>query len=338
MCQPSDPPRAQPHARRSTATTAATAFAALGVAGSLLLAGCGGSGGDGSASGPGGQLRVVATTTQAGDFSRVIGGDLVEVTQLVKPNVDPHDFEPSPADLDAIAEADVLVTNGVGLESWLDDAVEAAGFDGTRVVMADGVTLREGGHEHGDEDEEHADEHEHDPHVWHDPRNAKIMVAGIERAFAAADPENTGNYLANLTAYTVELDELDRYTEAQIATIPEDQRLLVTNHDSFGYYTARYGITYVGAVIPSFDTSAELSGQAIQEIVAKIRATGAKAVFSESSLSPKTADTIGREADVTVIAGEDSLYADSLGPPGSAGGTYLTAERHNTDVIVAALR
>ncbi|OHV68242.1 manganese ABC transporter [Pseudofrankia sp. BMG5.36] len=306
------------------------ALVALGFATSALLAGCA-SADDGGSTGDAhdGRLRVVATTTQAGDFSRAIGGDLVEVTQLVKPNVDPHDYEPSPADLDAIATAGVLVTNGVGLEHWLDDAVSAAGFEGTRVVMADGVTLRTGtGGEAG----------EHDPHIWHDPRNAKIMVADVERGLARADPAHAGTYQANLATYSASLDALDRRQAAAFATIPPERRLLVTNHDAFGYYTARYGITYVGSIIPSFDTSAELSGRAIQEIVAKIRATGVRAVFSESSLPPKTAETIGREAGVTVVAGEDSLYADSLGPVGSAGETYLKAEQHNTDVIIGALR
>jgi len=319
-----------PRRRRPRTHAVAGALAALGLA--TALAACGSDTADGGAVGGGaqnGRLHVVATTTQAGDFSRVIGGDLVDVTQLIKPNVDPHDYEPSPADLDAIATADVLVTNGVGLESWLDDAVSAAGFEGTRVVMADGVTLRTGtGDEAG----------ERDPHIWHDPRNAKIMVTGVERAFARADPARTKAYEANLATYSAELDALDRRQEAAFATIPADRRLLVTNHDAFGYYTARYGITYVGSIIPSFDTSAELSGRAIQQIVTKIKSTGVKAVFSESSLPPKTAETIGREAGVTVVAGENSLYADSLGPAGSAGDTYLKAEQHNTDAIVGALR
>jgi ABC-type Zn uptake system ZnuABC Zn-binding protein ZnuA len=308
---------------------AAAVLGVLGLAASVALAGCGSSQGDASGTAAAGKLRVVATTTQAGDFSRVIGGDLVSVTQLLKPNVDPHDYEPSPADLDALAKADVLVTNGAGLESWLDDAVSASGFEGTRTVMADGVPLRTGsGAEAG----------QHDPHIWHDPRNAKIMVTDLEKGFALASPAGAPTFQKNLTTYLTALDALDRQDAAEIATIPAGQRLLVTNHDAFGYYTARYGITYVGSIIPSFDTSAELSGKAIQAIVTKIRKTGVKAVFSESSLPPKTAESIGSEAGVTVIAGENSLYADSLGPAGSAGDTYLKAEQHNTDVIVRALR
>jgi zinc/manganese transport system substrate-binding protein/manganese/iron transport system substrate-binding protein len=313
----------------SSSTAAARPGAAgwaLGLAVATLLAACG----PGQAAAKtGGQLKVVATTTQAGDFSRVIGGGLVHVTQLLKANVDPHDYDPSPADLNALATADVLVTNGAGLEKWLGGAVSASGFAGTRVVMADGVPLRDGtGAEKGDPD----------PHIWHDPRNVKIMVTDIEKGFAAADPKHAATYQANLATYLVALDQLDKRDAAAIDSVPAQQRLLVTNHDAFGYYTARYGITYVGSIIPSFDTSAELSGRDIQEIVTKIRATGVKAVFSESSLPGRTAETIGHEAGVRVIAGEGSLYADTLGPAGSAGDTYLHAEQHNTDLIVSALR
>lgn len=299
-------------------------------------------------------LQVVATTTQGADFARVIGGDAVEVTQLLQPGTDPHDYEPSPADLEAIGTADVLVTNGIGLESWLDDAVSASGFEGSTVVMADGVTLRDGDEhadehaedeaEHGDEEDahgEHSDADEHDdgdPHIWHDPRNVKIMVTNIQDAFATAAPDHADDFRASLETYTTELDELDTEIQAKIATIPADRRKLVTNHDSLGYYTDRYGLEYIGSIIPSFDTSAELSGQAIDDIVQRIRDAGVVAVFSESSLPERTAQTIGREAGVTVIAGEDALYADTLGVEGSAGATYLASERHNTDTIVKALR
>lgn len=321
----------------------AIAIAGLGLAGGALTA-CG-DGSGGAAAGPaaGGRLRVVATTTQAGDFTRVIGADRVQVTQLIKPNVDPHDYEPSPADLDALSNADVLVDNGVGLESWLDDAVSASGFHGTKVVMADGVRIR--AHVDGATADGPATASGSggggapgDPHIWQNPRNAKIMVTGVERGLATADPAHAAEYGASLTAYDRSLDELDRYVQTQVATIPPAARKLVTNHDAFGYYTDRYGLTYVGSIIPSFDTSAELSGRAVSEIVAKIRDTGVRAVFSEASLPPRTAETIGREAGVKVVAGEDSLYADSLGPAGSAGATYLQAVRHNTDVIVGALR
>jgi ABC-type Zn uptake system ZnuABC Zn-binding protein ZnuA len=295
------------------------------------LAGCNaatGAGAPGGEAGPGAVLRVVATTTQVADFSRNIGGDRVEVTQILKPNVDPHDYETSPADVQAIANTDVVVKNGVGLEKFLDDTIAAAGFSATVVDTSMGVTIRP-----GDEPGE-----EGDAHIWHDPMNAKIMVRNIAEAFAAKDPAGKATYEANYANYADRLDRLDRRIQAQFDALPPAQRKLVTNHDAFGYYIARYRLQFVGSIIPSFDTSTELSGKDITGLVAKIRASGVKAIFSESSLPPKTAEVIGREAGVTVVGGDGALYGDSLGPEGSAGATYLTMEQHNTNTIVAALR
>ncbi|MCM3883425.1 metal ABC transporter solute-binding protein, Zn/Mn family [Frankia sp. R82] len=291
------------------------------------LVGCGSDGAGGGVSD--GRMPVVATTSQVADFTRAVGGDLVRVTQIVRPGVDPHDYEPAPADLAAIGDAKVLVQNGVGLESWLDDTIDAAGFDGVRVDASKGVTIRVG---QGDE------EKAGDPHIWHNPLNAKIMVADIERGLTAAEPAAAARFHANRVAYDARLDALDADIRRQIATIPPANRELVTNHDAFGYYVDRYGLTFVGSIIPSFDTSAELSGSNIRKLVARIRQTGTKAVFSESSLPPRTARTIADEAGVHVEAGESSLFGDSLGPTGSDGDTYLRMEEHNTHTIVAALR
>lgn len=289
-----------------------------------------------------GKLQVVATTTQVADFARNVGGDRVQVTQLLKPNVDPHDFEASPADIQAISEADIVVENGVELESWLDDTIDAAGFDGTTVDTSKGVTLRhEGDDEQENSGEDEEDDHGHgeaDPHIWHDPRNAKTMSRNIQRAFARADADHDADYRANLKRYTGKIDELDAGIERQIATVPSRQRKLVTNHDALGYYLDRYDITFVGSVIPSLDSSAELSGRQLDTLVDDIESEHVQAVFSESSLSPKTARTIGQRAGVTVVAGENSLYSDTLGPRDSAGGTYLSMMRHNTKTIVGGLR
>jgi zinc/manganese transport system substrate-binding protein len=288
-------------------------------------------------------IAVVATTPVVADFVRVVGGDHVEVTQLLKPNVDPHDYEPSPADIAAIADADLVVKNGVGLEAWLDDTVESSGYSGTVVDTSKGVTIREGGeHEEGEEEhaegEEEGEEHaEGDPHIWHDPRNAKIMVRNIADALSAKDADAKPAVDRNLAAYSAQLDTLDKANAAAISSIPPAGRKLVTNHDAFGYYTARYGLEFVGSIIPSFDSSAELSGKQLSDLVAKIRSSGVKAVFSEASLPPKTAETVAREAGVEVVGGEDALYADGLGPENSEGGAYLSAEQHNTATIVKAL-
>jgi len=303
--------------------------AAVVAAGVLALAGCG-AGASGHAAGSGGRLDVVATTPVVADFVRNIGGDRVHVVQILKPGVDPHDYEASPADIQAIADADLVVESGVGLEAaWLDDTVSSAGYEGEVVDASRGVPVRDG---LGDEEQKAGD-----PHIWHDPADARIMVGDIAAALAAKDPLGKARYERSAAAYDAELAALDAENQAEISTIPVAQRLLVTNHDAFGYYCARYGITFVGSIIPSFDTSAELSGSALSNLVAKIKETGARAVFSESSLPPRTAETVAAEAGVQVVEGEGSLYADGLGPIGSPGETYLGAERHNTETIVKAL-
>ena len=329
-----------------------TFWTAAVAAAATVLAGCGsGTTGNTEAAAGGTKLAVVATTPEVADFVRNIGGSDVAVTQIIKPNVDPHDYEPTPADLQAIATAKIVVKNGVGLEEWLDRTIESAGFKGTVVDSSQGVTLREGGHHeeeegHAEEEEghaeegakeEHAGEEEHDPHIWHDPRNAKIMVTNIQKGLAAAEPAKADAFTKNLTTYTAELDKLDAENAAAWAKIAPADRKLVTNHDAFGYYIGRYELEFVGSVIPSLDTSAELSAQQLTELVTKIKGTGTKAIFAESSLPPKTAEAIGQQAGVKVIAGEDALFGDSLGEPGTPEGTYLGAERHNTKTIVDAL-
>jgi ABC-type Zn uptake system ZnuABC Zn-binding protein ZnuA len=306
------------------------AVVATAISAAVALAACGSDSKPGSTpAAAGGKLAVVATTTQVADFARAVGGDRVTVTQILKPNIDPHDYEPTPADLTAIGAAKVLVKSGVGLEKWLDETVTSAGFKGATVDASTGVKIREG---NGEEEEKDGD-----PHIWHDPRNAKIMVQNIEKAFAAAAAADTATFERNLADYSAKLDALDADIAKKINALPADNRKLVTNHDAFGYYIDRYQLTFVGSIIPSFDTSAELSAKDIDDIVAKIKQTGTKAVFSESSLPPKTAEAIGKQAGVKVVAGEDALYGDTLGPEGSAGDTYLKMEEHNTDTIVKAL-
>jgi len=265
---------------------------------------------------------VVATTTQLADFATNVGGDRVRVTSLLKPNLDAHDYEPSPADVEAIARADVVLENGAGLESWLHDTITNSGFHGPLVDTSLGVRLRQVGGAT-------------DPHIWQNPRNAQVMAANIERAFAAADPAGAGAFRANLAGYDKQLQTLDAEVQRQIDSLANKR--LVTNHDAFGYYVDRYGLVFVGSVIPSFDSSAELSGRDIRDLVAKIKVTKVKAVFSETSLPPRTAETIAREAGVKVVEGEGALYGDSLGPLGSDGDTYLKMIGHNTRTIVSNL-
>jgi zinc/manganese transport system substrate-binding protein len=298
--------------RAIAAVTAVTMTAAL-------TAGCGATEPTGT-----GPLVVVATTPQVADFVRTIGGADVTVHQIIKPGVEVHEYEPTPADMRAIGAAGLVVKSGVGIEKWLDPTLSSAGYRGPVVDASRGVTLRRG--DDGD-----------DPHIWHNPLNAKIMVRDIEEGLAGADPARSAAFATNLAGYSARLDRLDAGNLAAFAGLPADRRELVTDHDAFGYYIDRYRLRFVGSVIPGTDTSAELSARRLTDLVARIKATGAKAIFTESSLGPKTAEAVARQAGVEVIGGDGALYGDSLGPAGSPGATYLGAEEHNTATIVAAL-
>ncbi len=326
------------HART---TTAAAAVAAIGA---LALSSCASPG----SSDTDDSLSIVATTTQVGDFTRELVGDTADVTQLLAPAQSAHSFDPSAAQLLALGEADALVINGAGLESWLDDAVTASGFDGVLIDASTGIELygtdeHEHEHEHDHEAEAETDasaeaeDHEHadgNPHIWTDPHLAEQMVENIAQGLTEVPGADAGSVQDNEAAYAEELHTLDEWIHENVDLVPVEQRLLVSNHDAFTYFVDAYDITFVGSVIPSFDDNAEPSAAEIDELVAKIRETGVKAVFSESSISPKTAETIAREAGVAVYSGEDALYGDSLGTPGSEGATYLGSQLHNVSLIL----
>ena len=316
------------------------ALAVLVAVTAVALAGCAATpAGSGASANASGDLKIVATTTQVADFTRNVVVDTanVSVTQLIQPNQSAHSYDPSAADLTALAQADVLVINGVGLEEWLDDAIDASGFDGVTIDSDEGISISTGGatDDHADEaTDDHAEHTSGDPHIWTDVHNAESMVQTIATGLADASANNAATFEQNAAEYDTKLTALEDWIHANIDQVPADQRLLVSNHDSLGYFTAAYGITYVGSVIPSFDDNAEQSAAAIDELVAAITATGVKAVFSEASVNPKAARTIATEANVTVYSGDDALYVDSLGPAGSAGDTYVKAQLHNVALIL----
>ncbi|WP_395244993.1 metal ABC transporter substrate-binding protein [Agromyces sp. MMS24-K17] len=338
--------RTTPNDRRPrTATTARGAAVALGVAAvtALALTGCAGGAASGEASGP----RIVATTTQVADFTRELVGDEADVTQLLQAGQSAHSFDPSAAQLAAIAGADALVVNGAGLESWLDDAIDAAGYDGPVIDASTGIELEHTGddhdHDHGDEadhDDEASDAHDdHDhaegnPHIWTDPALAAVMVQNIADGLADVPGLDADAVDDAETAYVDRLTDLDAWIRENVDLVPVEQRLLVTNHDAFTYFLHAYDVTLVGSVIPSFDDNAEPSAAEMDQLVADIRATGVQAVFAEDAISPKTAETIAREAGVTVYSGEDALYGDSLGQPGTEGETYLGSQLHNVRLML----
>ena len=304
------------------------AVIALFSAASLAVAGCSTSAAPSTDEG----IRVVATTTQLADFTSAVVGDDGFVSGLVLPNASAHQFDPSARNLLDIGEADALVVNGVGLEPWLQDLTDAGAFSGDLIVATEGIVLRDGHDDHAEETEGHAE----DPHVWTSPRNAAVMVNNIVRGLSAARPDLADNFYQNAVEYLEKLTLLDTWATEAFASVAPEKRLLITNHDALGYFVDAYGITFVGSIMPSLDDNSEPSALEIDALIERIRQEGAIAVFSESTLSDKLAATIASEAGVAVYSGDDALYADSLGAPGTAGATYLGATIHNVTVLVTA--
>jgi zinc/manganese transport system substrate-binding protein/manganese/iron transport system substrate-binding protein len=269
-------------------------------------------------------LAVVATTTQMQDLVRNVGGSRVQLTGILAPNVDPHDFEPRPSDAVALGKAKLVVESGVGLDAWMSKLIGAAGGSARVFVASDGLHIRPGD----------AQEPQGDPHWWHDPTNFEHAATALAAALARVDPSGRAAYEANAARYVGQLEAMDAANRRTVEELPPARRKLVTNHDAFAYLAAHYGLTVVGSVLSSLSTAAEPSAQQIGDLIHRIRVEHVRAIFTESSLNPRLEDQIAGEAGVRVDA---NLYGDTLGPPGSPGATYLQMERWNVRAIVDGL-
>jgi ABC-type Zn uptake system ZnuABC Zn-binding protein ZnuA/ABC-type Mn2+/Zn2+ transport system permease subunit len=306
--------RALVPARRAAALAVASAIAAL-----LLLAGCGDSGARN------GQLRVVATTTQIGDFVRAVGGSAIAVDQVLEPNTDPHEYEPRPSDVTNAAKAELVFASGDGLDDWIDEVVSDSGSNARMVDLGAVVPARLPGESSG------AEASRLDPHWWHDPRNAEAAVAEIERRLTIADRGNRRQFERNANAYLSRLRALDGGIAHCLGSVPTARRKLVTDHDAFAYFARRYGVNVLGAVIPSQTTQAQPSAKDLSALAGLIEREHVAAIFPESSLSASVAEAI---ADQTGASADYSLYGDTLGPAGTDGATYLSMEAANADAMV----
>jgi ABC-type Zn uptake system ZnuABC Zn-binding protein ZnuA len=270
-------------------------------------------GNDGSGAN-GRELTVVATTTQVGDLVRRVGGDRVDVEQILTSGADPHDYEPRPSDAAALAGAAVVFRSGGDLDGWLDGLIDSAGSDAGVVELSDSVEKLGS-----------------DPHWWQNPQNAIRAVAAIRDALIEADPAGRRTYTRNAAAYAKKLERLDAQVAACIERVPAAKRKLVTTHDALAYYADRYGIEAIGSVIPSLSTQAQPSAKDVSRLVDQIEDEGVEAVFPESGISDRLEQALSREAGAEVGA---PLWADTLGEEGTAAGTYTGALVHNTRALV----
>ena len=284
--------------------------------------------------------KVVATFSILGDLVSEVAGGHVEVTTLVGPNGDAHVFEPGPKESAALAEADLLVANGLGFESWLERLSQAAGFKGTLVTATDGVAPLPAEHEEHEEGEveEAEGEHDHDhgafdPHAFQDLANGQIYVANIAKGLSQVDPVHAAEFEANARKLSAEMAALDAQLKADFAAIPQDRRRVLTSHDAFRYFARAYGVDFVA--IHGVSTEAEPTAKDLAEIVQQARGGNIKAIFLENMSDPRLIETVAGETDLTV-GGE--LYADALSEQDGPAPDYLSLFRYNAEQLLAALR
>ncbi|PZA11481.1 metal ABC transporter substrate-binding protein [Rhodopseudomonas palustris] len=280
------------------------------------------------------RIRVVASFSILGDFVRNVGGERVEVSTLVGPNGDAHVYTPSPSDAKTIADARLVVVNGLGLEGWLPRLVQSSGGKATIVTATKGIKVREADDDH---DHGHGGDHAHDhgktdPHAWQSVPNAKIYAANIRDALIAADPAGAATYRANTEAYLGKLDALDRDVRAAVATIPESRRKVISTHDAFGYFADAYGIVFIAP--QGVSTESEASARDVASIITQIRKDKVPAVFLENISDPRLMQRISAETGAKIGG---TLYSDSLTPENGEAPTYIDMVRHNIKTLTGAL-
>lgn len=265
------------------------------------------------------RIPVVASFSIIGDFVKQVGGDRVSVTTLVGPDGDAHVYQPKPADGRKIAQAKLIFVNGLGFEGWLERLVAAAKGEGAIVTLGKGVAARPG-------------EEGTDPHAWQDVANAKIYVAEIRDALIAADPQGAEAYRGNAGAYLARLDALDAEIVKALGAIPKERRRVVSTHDAFGYFSARYDVAFIAP--QGVSTEAEASARDIARIIEAVKANKVGAVFLENISDPRLAKRIAAETGARVGG---TLYSDALSEPGEGGANYVDMMRHNVRELTKAL-
>ena len=270
--------------------------------------------------------RVLAVETFLADITQNIAGDRLTVESLLPENSDPHSYQPAPRDIIKVSRSDVLIINGVGIEGFLEPLLVNAGGERLIITASQGLIPRP------DPSGEHP---EGDPHFWLDPNNVIQYTKNIRDGLIEADPQGSTIYTSNATAYISRLEELDAWIKEQVNKIPADQRQLVTNHDSLGYFASRYGFTIVGSIIPSVSSEADPTARQLVNLIDQIRKSKAKAIFMETGSNLNLADQISGETKTRIVT---DLYIHSVSNASGPAQTYIEMMKYNVTQIVNALK
>ncbi len=273
-------------------------------------------------------LPVVASFSILGDLVRVVGGHRVTVTTLVEPDEDAHTFEPKPADTKTILGSQLMVMNGLHFEPWAQKLRESAGFKGNTVVASEGVAPRA-----MPRHDKHHDHHDIDPHAWQNPNHVITYVRNIAAGLSKADPQGAATYQANADHYVHELQALDAFIKAQLASIPPAKRKVIISHDALGYFGDCYHLVFLSP--QGISTDAEPSAKEVAQLVRQIKRDNIKAVFIENMSNPKLMEQISK--DTGAMVGQ-RLYSDALSAADQPGATYLQMMRYNVAQLVAGMK
>jgi len=291
------------------------------------------------------RLDVVASFSILGDMVARIGGDRVVVKTLVGPDGDAHVYQPTPADAETVAKADLVVVNGLGFEGFLTRLLEASEYKGPVVTASAAVTPRTGFVDEDDEPaageaHDHAaeaghDDHDHgglDPHAWQDIGNGIRYVEAIRAGLCAADAEGCPAYSDAAKAYATELKAVDDDIRARIGAVPKERRVVITSHDAFGYYGAAYGVTFLAP--QGVSTDSEAGAAAVAGLIRQIRESGIHTLFVENIVDPRLIEQIASETGATL---GPKLYSDALSPADGPAPTYVAMMRYNADALIRSM-
>ncbi len=276
-------------------------------------------------------IKVLAVESFLADIAQNVAGDKFQVDSLIPIGVDPHGFEITPQDLVKINQADLLILNGCGFESWIENILKNPSPTTTIIEACKGLTSRViNGSEMPANEQSVVD-----PHFWMDPNLVMDYVDNIRDGFSALDPADKAVFDENGNKYKQQLKDLDSWIQKTVEVIPADQRKIVTNHESFGYFADRYHFQIIGTILASVSSSASPSAQQMTALVDHIRQTGTKAIFLETGSNPQLADQLAQETNIKVIS---DLYTHSLTSPDGPAPTYIDMMKWDTQQIVDALR
>jgi ABC-type Zn uptake system ZnuABC Zn-binding protein ZnuA len=265
---------------------------------------------------------ILTSTTFLTDITRNIAGNRLVVESLLPVGADPHSYQPTPQDVTKISQSKLLIINGADYEHFLEPLLANAGGAREVIEASAGINLRKDAQGVAD------------PHVWLDPNNVIVYVENIREALTHFDPQGAAVYRANADAYVLELKNLDAWIVEQVKQVPAEKRLLVTNHEAFGYFAEHYGFTIAGTVIESFSSDASPSAQQMAALIDQIKSSSAPAIFLDASDNTTLAQQIAAETNVRVIT---DLHLESL-TDGTPAGTYIDMLKYNVTQIVNALK